>query len=66
MINLKDIIDEIIEDNTCINCGSIVDEDLRKWFGKGGGGGAGGGDGGGGGEGGGGDGGAGLGVVRTN
>ena len=42
MINLKDIIDEIIEDNTCINCGSIVDEDLRKWFGKGGGGGGGG------------------------
>ena len=43
MIKLKDIIDELIEDNTCVNCGSIVDEDLRKWFGKGGGGGAGGG-----------------------
>ena len=36
MIKLKDIIDELIEDNTCINCGGIVDEDLRKWFGKGG------------------------------
>ena len=34
MIKLKDIIDELIEDNTCVNCGSIVDEDLRKWFGR--------------------------------
>ena len=26
----------IIDDSRCINCGSITNEDLRKWFGKGG------------------------------
>ena len=29
-------IEELVKDNTCINCGSITNEDLRKWFGKGG------------------------------
>ena len=32
MIHLKDIFNELIEDNTCIHCGNIVDENLRKWF----------------------------------
>ena len=42
-MKLKEILESIIDDNTCIFCKEIVDEDLRKWFGKGGGGGAGGG-----------------------
>ena len=33
---VRKAIDELIEDNTCINCGDITNEDLRKWFGKGG------------------------------
>jgi len=33
---IRKAIDELIEDNTCINCGDITNEDLRKWFGKGG------------------------------
>ena len=32
MVHLKDIFTELIEDNTCVNCGNIVDENLRKWF----------------------------------
>ena len=32
MVHLKDIFNELVEDNTCINCGNIVDENLRKWF----------------------------------
>ena len=32
MVHLKDIFNELIEDNTCVNCGNIVDENLRKWF----------------------------------
>ena len=43
MIKLKEIFEGLIEDNTCIFCKEIVDEDLRKWFGKGGKGGVGGG-----------------------
>ena len=31
-MRLKELFTELIEDNTCINCGSIVDENLRKWF----------------------------------
>jgi len=31
MTKLKDLFLELIEDNTCVNCGNIVDEDLRKW-----------------------------------
>ena len=27
---------ELIEDNKCIFCGTYANEDLRKWFGKGG------------------------------
>ena len=30
-MKLKEIFSELIEDNTCIHCGNIVDEDLRKW-----------------------------------
>ena len=26
----------MIEDSRCVNCGDITNEDLRKWFGKGG------------------------------
>ena len=22
----------MLDDNTCVNCGSLVDENLRKWF----------------------------------
>ena len=32
MGHLKDIFNERVEDNTCVNCGNIVDENLRKWF----------------------------------
>ena len=32
MVHLKDIFNELVEDNTCIHCGNIVDENLRKWF----------------------------------
>ena len=31
---IKEIVYEMLDDNTCVNCGSIVNEDLRKWFGK--------------------------------
>ena len=31
MITFKEIFNQIAEENTCINCGNIVDEDLRKW-----------------------------------
>ena len=33
---VRKAIDELIEDNTCIDCGHITNEDLRKLFGKGG------------------------------
>jgi hypothetical protein len=36
MIHLKNIFKEVIEDNTCIYCGEIVDENLSQWFKKGG------------------------------
>ena len=36
MIHLRDIFLELIEDNSCVYCGNIVDEDLYKWFKKGG------------------------------
>ena len=32
MVHLKDIFNELIEDNTCVHCGNIVDENLKKWF----------------------------------
>ena len=32
MIKFQEIFKELTEDNTCINCGNIVDENLRKWF----------------------------------
>ena len=31
-MKLQELFTELIEDNTCINCGNIVDENLRKWF----------------------------------
>ena len=34
MIHLRDIFLELIEDNSCVYCGNIVDEDLYKWFKK--------------------------------
>ena len=33
---IKEVITELIDDSRCIYCGSITNEDLRKWFGKGG------------------------------
>ncbi len=32
MIRFQEIFEQLVEDNTCINCGNIVDENLRKWF----------------------------------
>ena len=32
MITFKEIFEQMVEENTCINCGNIVDENLRKWF----------------------------------
>ena len=32
MVHLKDIFTELIEDNTCVHCGHLVDENLKKWF----------------------------------
>ena len=29
---IKEIVYEMLDDNTCVNCGSLVDENLRKWF----------------------------------
>ena len=31
-MKLQELFTELIEDNTCVNCGNIVDENLRKWF----------------------------------
>ena len=33
---IRESITELIDDSRCIHCGSITNEDLRKWFGKGG------------------------------
>ena len=32
---IREAITELIDDSRCVNCGSITNEDLRKWFGKG-------------------------------
>ena len=32
MITFKEIFEQLVEESTCINCGNIVDENLRKWF----------------------------------
>ena len=32
MIKFKEIFEQLVEDNTCINCGNIVDENLKQWF----------------------------------
>ena len=29
---IKEIGYEMLDENTCVNCGSLVDENLRKWF----------------------------------
>ena len=31
-MKLKEVFEQLISDNTCIHCGTIVDENLRKWF----------------------------------
>ena len=31
-MKLQELFNEIIEENTCIHCGNIVNEDLRNWF----------------------------------
>ena len=31
---IKEIVYEMIHEETCVNCGSLVNEDLRKWFGQ--------------------------------
>ena len=33
---IRETITELIDDSRCIYCGSITNEDLKKWFGKGG------------------------------
>ena len=33
---IREAITELIDDSRCVRCGSITNEDLRKWFGKGG------------------------------
>ena len=32
MIKFKEIFEQLVEDHTCINCGNIVDENLKQWF----------------------------------
>ena len=32
MITFKEIFEQLVEESTCINCGNIVDENLRKWL----------------------------------
>ena len=32
---IREVITELIDDSRCVRCGSITNEDLRKWFGKG-------------------------------
>ena len=32
MITFKEIFEQMVEENTCINCGNVVDENLKKWF----------------------------------
>jgi len=31
-MKIQEIINELIEENRCIHCGTIVNEDLRNWF----------------------------------
>ena len=33
---IREAITELIDDSRCVFCGSITNEDLRQWFGKGG------------------------------
>jgi hypothetical protein len=33
---IREAITELIDDSRCVDCGYITNEDLRKWFGKGG------------------------------
>ena len=32
MMVKQNMVEKVVTDNTCIHCGNIVDEDLRKWF----------------------------------
>ena len=29
---IKEIVYEMIHEETCVNCGNVVNEDLRNWF----------------------------------
>ena len=31
-MKIQELINEIIEENTCIHCGNVVNEDLKNWF----------------------------------
>ena len=33
---IREAITELIDESSCVDCGYITNEDLRKWFGKGG------------------------------
>ena len=33
---IREAITELIDESRCVDCGYITNEDLRKWFGKGG------------------------------
>ena len=32
MIHLRKIVESLFDENTCIHCGNLVDENLKKWF----------------------------------
>jgi len=32
MIHLRKIVESLFDENTCIHCGNLVDENLRQWF----------------------------------
>ena len=32
MITFREALGRLVQDNTCINCNNIVDENLKKWF----------------------------------
>ena len=32
MLHLRKIVESLFDENTCIHCGNLVDENLRNWF----------------------------------
>ena len=32
MVYLRKIVESLFDENTCIHCGNLVDENLKKWF----------------------------------